>query len=228
GTGVPTEALNLLTRAKDILGTEDLATKMVEAEINGYSSKAAHVTQSYMGYVHLLAACQKAGDSLRVGHCAMRLGRVDGATGGHGGALQNFERGARIFEALGDVRMHAWALRNMGHAQRKLGHYDVAQDVLEKALDLARKTKTQNLEIRVLNDLSRMAMERGHHDQAVSYEKGMDTVLRALQADIIAGRNRDSVMLDFYHLLKLRYASLLPYETDMYVGFYDQLIWANK
>lgn len=228
GDGAPTEALDLLTRAKDILGKEDLAVKMVEAEISGYSSKANHVTQSYMGYMNLLAGCQKAGDSLRVGHCAMRLGRVDGTTGGHGGALRNFERAAHIFEAAGDQMMHAWALRNMGHAQRKLGHYDVAQALLMQALDLARQTETRGLEVRVLNDLSRMAMERGNFDVAVAYEKDLDAVLRNLQMAIDAEDTRDSVRLDFYHLLKLRYASLLPYETDLYVGFYDQLIWAEK
>jgi tetratricopeptide (TPR) repeat protein len=224
GDGAPVDALRLLTRAKDILGKDDLAIRMVETEIMGYSSKADHVQQAYVGYMQLLSLCQKTGDSLRVAHCAMRLGRIDGATGGHGGALQNFARAAHIFDVQKDGLMHAWAFRNMGQAHRKLGHYDVAQEHLEKALHLAQEADARPLTMRILNDLSRLAMEMEDETQAIVWEKEADVVLGHLQQKIQSGERMDSVMLDFYHLLKLRYASLLPYETDLYVGFYDQLI----
>lgn len=224
GDGAPVDALRLLTRAKDLLGKDDLAIRMVEAEIMGYSSKAVHVQQAYVGYMQLITSCAKTGDSVRVAHCAMRLGRIDGATGGHGGALQNFARAAHIFDMQKDVSMHAWALRNMGQANRKLGHYDVAQEHLEKALGLAQEANARALKMRILNDLSRLAMEMEDETRAIQFEKEADAALSDLQQKIRSGERVDSVMLDFYHLLKLRYATLLPYETDLYVGFYDQLI----
>jgi tetratricopeptide (TPR) repeat protein len=222
GDAAPQEALDLLVGAKDILGKEDLAIKMVEMEIMGYSSKAMHVQQAYLGYMQLLSSFQKSGDSLRVGHCAMRLGRVDGATGGHGGALQNFERAAHAFETLGDLPMQAWALRNVGHANRKMGHYEKAGAFLERAL--AEKTDIDVLQVRILNDLSRLSMETEKEEVAFGYEKKAHAVLALIQKKIVQGERGDSVILDFYHLLKLRYATLLPYETDVYTGFYDQLI----
>ena len=44
------------------------------------------------------------------------------------------------------------------------------------------------------------------------------------EEDVRSGRSVDSLLLDYHHLLRLRYASLLPYENDRFTGFYDQLV----
>ena len=48
--------------------------------------------------------------------------------------------------------------------------------------------------------------------------------MRSIAEDLISCTVVDNVLFDFHGLLRLRYANLLPYDADMFEGFYDQLI----
>ena len=49
-------------------------------------------------------------------------------------------------------------------------------------------------------------------------------ILAEIAQDLTGGRISDTVKLDFFQLLKLRYASLLSYGGNPNHGFYNQLI----
>ena len=48
-------------------------------------------------------------------------------------------------------------------------------------------------------------------------------MLRSLAADLQSGALEDNILFDFHGLVRQRYANLLPYGTDLFEGFCDQL-----
>ncbi|MCZ6634857.1 MAG: tetratricopeptide repeat protein [bacterium] len=224
----PEQALQHVEAARPALGKDDFRLNWVEAEMMGHSPRAVHVQGSYMKYLGLIRACESSGDSLRLGWCEMRLGIVEGATGGHSEALKRYGRALEIFEAMKDSVGMGLAMRNMGLASRKKMMYDEAETILNQALVFSQKRGDTALSVKVLNDLSKLYMETGDFPRAAKTDQMVNTVLDSIGEDVRSGRSVDSLILDYHHLIRLRYASLLPYENDRFTGFYDQLVLEEK
>lgn len=223
-TPPPVDALSHLSRARQYLGETDVRVRTVAAELLGQSMKHEHAQAGYQAYVRLIGDFVAVGDSVGVARYVSRLGCLVGNTGGHQDARVHFERAAGIFQAAGLVAERALALRNVGHACRKNGAYAQAERALRTALGLAEEQQDAALQVQIWNDLSRLYGEQALLDEAMRSDARADRLLGEIAREIPEGRAVDSVTLRFQHLLLLRFASLLPYEADLFTGFYDQLI----
>jgi tetratricopeptide (TPR) repeat protein len=224
GQGDVGEALTYLKKAKDLLGAKDVGLQWVGAEIRGQSEDATLVHAGYEGYVALVKHFEQRGDSLAVARCAVRLARIEGEGGDHRLALDGCMRAAAIFEQVGERQETALALRNAGHAHRKLGEYEASERALKKALDLAGQNGDSSVLLRVMDDLSRLYAETDQYELSIDFDRKADALMGHIAEELPEGYSADSVSLSFQHLLLMRFASLLPYEVDLFAGFYDALV----
>jgi tetratricopeptide (TPR) repeat protein len=153
------------------------------------------------------------------------MGALEGTSGGHEAALEIYTQIAAIHRKEKDHIKLGTALRNIGFAHRKLGNYDRSAAILKSALEMARITENRRLTVITLNDLAQLYSEIGNQDLSLQFDTTCQDTLKAIVNDLRSGKTRDSVTFDFHHLLRLRYANLLPYETDPFDGFYDQLVF---
>lgn len=224
GIGHVDVALDYLNQAKEILGNQEVRVQMVEAEILGQSGQATFMASALVTYAKLQRVFENRGDSLWGARCGVRWARVHGDLGQHGQALQGFVRSAGIFEATEQWRETALALRNAGHAQRKLGDYVASEVHLKRALVFARKSEDAAIVLRVLDDLVRLLSETHHYEAAIAFDLEADVLMEKIVQAVPQGYAADSVSLSLQHLLLLRFASVLPYEVDLFNGFYDMLL----
>ncbi len=221
--GKEEEAVVSLGRAGEMVDKEDLRLSCVDAEILGHSGDVQKAQKGYTKFMSLLNACRARGDSSGVVVCAMRLGCLEGTTGGHEDALKNYAEVFNIVRAWGDTVQMGMALRNMGLANRKLRQYPESEKTYQEALGLARGSRNPGLAAEVLNDLSMLYAEMGDEVRAEETDREAEAALRSIADGLKKGLLVDSVLLDFYQIVKVRFANLLPYDGDLFVGFYDQL-----
>ena len=217
------DSLPDLKEARELLGEEDFRMARVEAQILCNSEQAEHAQAGYMAFVRLSATHEKDGNRMCGARCAVCMGHAEGKSGGHRSALQYYEKALEIYLAEGDSVGAGLALRNIGLARRKLRQYPESEAACRKALDMARGTENTRLEIEALNDLSLLYMEMGDEAGARSADREARAAVQAVAEAIRSGQLDDTVLLDFYQVLKIRYANLLPYSTEMFAGFCDQL-----
>ncbi|MBT5829546.1 MAG: tetratricopeptide repeat protein [Candidatus Latescibacteria bacterium] len=224
GTNKVADAIVYLNKAEGILEQGDGRLALVDAEIRALSGDAVLEAEGYRGYVALIDYFEQSGDRLAMARCAVRLARLDGKRGADRMALQRCLTAADVFEKAGEMGEVAFALRNAGHAHRKLGAYVPAETFLKKALDAAQENGQASVVLRVLDDLSRLYAEMDRYEQAIDFDRQADALLHKIAESVPQGYAADSVSLSFQHLLLLRFASLLPYEADLFAGFYDALV----
>lgn len=217
-------ALVYLDLAKNGLGAANAQLARVGAEIRRGSGDPHLEGLGYREYVALIDLFRQGGEHLAKARCAVRLACLDGKRGAHDTALNRCLMAAEIFKTEGEVGEAAFALRNAGHAHRKLGDYTLAEKTLKEALDAARKSGQASIELRVLDDLSRLYAEMDQYDLAIDFDEQADALLYKIAKSVPQGYAADSVSLSLQHLLLLRFASVIPYEADRFAGFYDALI----
>lgn len=215
------EVTDSIARARELLGEDDWRLGYLEAGVQSHSSDAHRVQAGYAG---LLKACRASGDSAGVVLCAMHLGQVEGSTGGHRAALAYYTRALEILRSERDSSRIGLALRNIGLAHRKLRQYSESEAASQEAVGLARTQGDRRLVVEVLNDLSMLYVEMGEDARARDRDMETEKALRSIAEDLKRGRLTDTVLLDFYQLLNMRYLNRTSYDTDLFVGFYDQLM----
>lgn len=222
--GKEEEALATLDRVRELTGKDDVRLAGIEVEVRGNSNDGVQMQAGYMKCLETLNACRAKGDASSVALYAMRMGCMEGGTGGHSDALKYYTEALQVLRAEGDTARAGLALRNIGLACRKLGKYPESEAALREALDLARACGDRRLTVEVLNDMSMLYAEMGDGARAQTCDQEAEAALRVVAEDLRQGRLNDTVLLDFYKLLQVRYANLPPYYTDLFVGFYDQLV----
>ena len=76
----------------------------------------------------------------------------------------------------------------------------------------------------VLNAMIVLYMNMGDEARARDCNREAEEVLEAIAEDLRQGRLTDTVMLDFFGLLQMRYSNLPPCNADLFVGCFDQLV----
>ena len=209
-----------IRRARELLGEDDWGSAWAEAEVQSQSKD----TGGYMKYMELFKECHTRDDNTDVAHCAMRLGRIEGTTGGRQAALEYYTMALEILRAERDPSGIGLALRNVGLALRKLRQYPESEAAFREALDLAHNRGDRRLIVEILNDLSVLYAEMGDNARARDWDLEAEEALQSIAEDLKRGQLTDTVLLDFYRFLKVRYVNRAPYDTDLFVGFYDQLV----
>jgi tetratricopeptide (TPR) repeat protein len=221
--GKEKEALGSLDLARGLSGKDDFRLACVEAEVRSNSNDVEQAQAGYVKCQEMLNGCRARGDSSGVLVCAMRMGYLEGTTGGHEDALKYYTEALQIVRAWGDTSRMGVALRNIGLANRKLRQYPESEAAYREALDLARAAGNRGLAAGILNDLSMLYAEMGDEARAEATDREAEEALRSIADDLRQGKLRDTVLLDFYQGVKVRFANLLPYNTDLFAGFCDQL-----
>ena len=216
-------ALASLDRARELLGKDDFRLTCIEAEVRGNSNDSEQAQAGYMKCLEMLNGCRARGDSSGVVMCAMRMGYLDGTTGGHEDALKYYTEALKIVRAWGDTSRMSVALRNIGLANRKLRQYPESEAAYREGLSLAGAAGQRAQAAEILNDLSMLYAEMGDEARAEATDREAEAALRSVADDLSQGRLKDTVLLDFYQGVKVRFANLLPYDADLFAGFCDQL-----
>lgn len=212
-----------LDRARELLGKDDPGLASVEAEVYSNSNDGAQAQAGYVKCLEMLNRCRAGGDSSGVVVCAMRMGCLEGTTGGHEDALKYYTEALNIVRARRDTSRIGVALLNVGLANRKLRQYTQSEAGYREALDLARAAGNRGLAAEALNALSMLYAEIGDEARAETTDREAEAALRSIVDDLRQGRLSDTVLLDLYRVIQVRFANLLPYNTDLFVGFCDQL-----
>ena len=216
-------ALACLDRAGELLGKDDSGLASVEGTVRSNSNDGEQAQAGYMKCLEMLNKSRAGRDSSGVAVCAMRMGYLEGTTGGHEDALKNYTEALQIVRAWRDTSRMGVALRNVGLAHRKLRQYVESEAAYREALDLTRTARNQGVAAEVLNDLSMLYAEMGDEARAEATDREAEAALRSVADDLSHGRLNDTILLDFYRVVQVRFANLLPYDTDLFVGFCDQL-----
>lgn len=148
---------------------------------------------------------------------------IAGAWGETGRAVVLYSETEKIYATLGDARAAALARRNGGVARLRGRNLDRASFALEAAADMARQASDPRLEFIVLNDLG-MALAQAD-DQAVAeeFDRRAEAKLAQLAEEIRQGRLVDTPMVDYYHLLRMRYLDKPAFLIDPFPWLLDQL-----
>ena len=220
----PDEAVAILDGVGELLDAEDVRLACVRAQILCSSNQGARVQAGYAQYAELRRARLASGDSTGVALVSLRMGRTEGLTGGHLSALKFFTEALELLRVREDSCGMALALRNIGLAHRKVMHYPESEAAFKQALGLAEAQADRKGVAVVSNDLSLLYAEIGDNDRARVWDLKASEAMRAIVDDLNQGRLADSVLFDFFQLVKMRYANIQPYTADMFTGFYDQLV----
>ncbi|MDP6779483.1 MAG: tetratricopeptide repeat protein [Candidatus Latescibacteria bacterium] len=220
----PDDAIAVLDQAAKWLEPEDPDLACVRAEILCCSNQGPRVQEGYAAYTSLHRGCLASGDSAKAALIATRLGRTEGLTGGHLSALKFFAEAMKLQRARDDSSDMALALRNIGLAHRKVMRYEESEAALKEALSLAEMQQDRRRVVVVSNDLSLLYAEIGDNEKAREWDLKANEAMRAIVSDLDQGRLVDSVLFDFFQLVKMRYANIQPYTADLFEGFYDQLV----
>jgi tetratricopeptide (TPR) repeat protein len=216
-------ALACLGRARLLRGGNEAALACLEASVLGNTNDAVRLQDVYIRCLGEIHRCRAGGDSAGTAICAMTLGFLDGTTGDHQGALRYFSEALSLFHARADSLRAGLMMENVGLAQRKLGSYAEARRSYQEALVMARARGEQRLAVELLNDLSMLHSEMGDQPGAEQYDREAEEACNTLAEDLRLGKADDTVLVDFLDLVQARYANMLPYHTDPFVGFCDRL-----
>ena len=219
----PEQAIEDLRRAAALLDTGDLRMRIVTAEIMARSNRPERFSSGYTELARLVALCKQKGLSGSASVCARHLAVMEGVSGGHRAALKYNAVAHKVEQAQGHDLEAADALRNIALAQRKLEKYAASEESLHQSLALASKLHNKRMQFVVLNDLALLLTEAGRGQAAQLMDVRADSMLRSLAADLQSGALEDNILFDFHGLVRQRYANLLPYGTDLFEGFCDQL-----
>jgi tetratricopeptide (TPR) repeat protein len=171
----------------------------------------------------MISTCEANGDSLMLAQCMMRLGRIEGGSGGHSAAETNFTRALGIYEAAGNVNQAMVAARNIGLARWKQKRLEAAAEILEKTYERAKAENSPRTSLLILNDLSMLYTSLNQPEEAIRHDRAADDLLLSMAEDITAGKLEDHLNLDFWLLYKQRYIGKPSYELEMFDGFFSYL-----
>jgi len=133
-------------------------------------------------------------------------------------AQAEFIRLAARYQASGEVRAEATAVRFIGEIHWRMGDYDSAADVLDQALELAVAARDLDLEAKVLNVIGLLRWDLGEYDAALaSFERAGEIAAdlgdRRMQGAVLnnSALVRDElgeyrISLDQYHQVLKLYA----------------------
>lgn len=217
GNSEPDDALRNIEEARSLLGTVPHILDQIESELLTRSNQAERVQSGFERYLQILSVYESNGDSLSIGRCSARMGRVEGATGGHGSAKRAFVRAFSILDALGREVEADFALRNAGVAKWKLGDFGGARQMLEQVVARSPESRSAML---ALNDISMLLAAQGETQEAIRFDLAANRVLRAI---LKRYPDHGSVTHDLSHLYKMRYVGRPTYTVDMFGGFFDYL-----
>jgi len=203
-----------LARARELLGV-DWRLEYVASALRLWADM--ELWQAYPRFEGLLERARQSGDTSRVAATLMALGWV-------GGDVRHFEEAIRLFEARGDTRSVVFARTNLGIIFLRSGELERAETELVEALDLARRVADPRLEFIVQNDLSVVYARAGAAARAREADLQAEAVLGGITEDLRQGRRQDTVLLDYYHLLRMRYLTRHIFLFDPFPWLFDQLV----
>jgi len=148
---------------------------------------------------------------------------IAGAWGETGRAVALYSETEKIYAALGDAGAAALARRNGSVARLRGRDLDRASFALRAAADMARQASDLRLEFIVLNDLGVALAQAGDQPAAEEVDRRAESALARLAEEIRQGRLQDTPMVDYYHLLRMRYLDKPAFVIDPFPWLLDQL-----
>jgi len=203
-----------LARARELLGT-DWRLEYVASALRLWADM--ELWRAYPRFEALLERARQSGDQSRVTATLMALGWV-------GADVRHYKEALRLFEARGDTRSIVVARLNLGILSLRSHDLDRAQTQLQNARDLARRAADPRLEFIALNDLSIVYARAGAAARAREADLQAEAVLGGITEDLRQGRRQDTVLLDYYHLLRMRYLTRPICLVDPFPWLFDQLV----
>jgi hypothetical protein len=91
------------------------------------------------------------------------------------------------------------------------------------ALNAVRKIKNDRLEFTVLNDLGIIYAQAGKQKEARRADQEAEAALARVADALSSQRLRDTPLIDFYHLLRMRYLTLPTLLIEPFNCVLDQL-----
>jgi tetratricopeptide (TPR) repeat protein len=210
----PDQGNGELERARTLLGAGDWRRDFASVGIRYWADLAVGPTMEES--IDLLARARQNGDQTQLAAALMIAGGLEGS-------VRKLQEAVDLFEELGQPHAAALGQRNIGIAHLRQGELEEAGDRLEKALEQARAAANKRLEFIVLNDLSVVRARAG--DQRGSREADLhaEAVLAELPGALQQHQVQDTLMLDSYHLLRLRYLTTPGFLPDLFPWLFDQL-----
>ena len=148
---------------------------------------------------------------------------IAGAWGETGRSVALYSETEKIYAELGDARAAALARRNGSVARLRSGNLDRASVSLRAAAEMARQASDLRLEFIVLNDLGVALAQAGDQPGAEEVDRQAESTLARLAEEIRQGRLQDTPMVDYYHLLRMRYLDKPGFVIDPFPWLLDQL-----
>ena len=210
-----------LQRAAALLGEDDWRLQFLATALQFWSD-----LDFWPAFDHISELAERArnsGDPGRITPVLMALGWLHASQGGGESAVELYGEAIRFFEERGDAASVALARRNIGVAYLRIGDLARAQAELEKALEEARRADNVRLEFVALNDLGIAYAQAGEAGRALKADLEAEEVIAGLADDLRQGRRADSLLVDFYHLLRMRYLTLPTLLLDPFPYLLDQL-----
>lgn len=212
--GEPEQGNRELERARTLLGAADWRRDFASVAIRYWAD--LQVGETFQAATMLLERARRAGKKERVAAALMVAGALQGSA-------PQLEEAMGLFEELGQPRTAALGLRNVGVVHLRWRELGAAEDQLVEALGRARTLGDKRLEFIVLNDLSVVRAQAGDDGPAREADLEAEALLAGLTGALQQRQVQATLMLDAYHLLRLRYLTMPLPLIDFFPWFFDQL-----
>jgi len=209
------------SRAASILGEEDWRLGFATTAIRLWDT--LDILAAYERCDGLLDQARESGDATRVAAILMLFGWVKVPANLIEEAIADFEEASGIYEDLGEESSELVARRNIGIAHLRSGRFIRAENLLTEALEETRRVGASDLEFALLDDLSVGYAQAGDQRRAQEADRQAETVLAGIGEALQSGQMIDTPMLDYYHLLRMRYLSQPVFFLEPFPWIVDQM-----
>lgn len=210
-----------LRRAAALLGEDDWRLQFLVTTLELWSD--LDLGPVFEKVRSLAERARQSGDPGRLAPALMVLGWIEAAQGGGEYAVELYREAIGLFEERGDAASVALAHRNIGVAYLRVRDFARARAELEKGLEEARRAGDVRLEFAALNDLGVAYALAGESGRALTADREAEEVIAGLADDLRQDRRADTLLVDFYHLLRMRYLTLPALLLDPFPFILDQL-----
>jgi tetratricopeptide (TPR) repeat protein len=207
--------------AAKLLGEDDWNLGFVKVSILLWAN--LDMWPAYTAFEKLRDRAREADDPKRLAAASVNLGWVIAGSGNDDAAVKVYEEAIALFKKMGDVYSIAIVRRNIGIAYLRVGKLEEAEHALMEALSAARRIENTRLEFAVLNDLGIAHAQAGRQKAAREADLEAEVALARVADGLRSQRLRDTPLIDYYHLLRMRYLTLPTLLIEPFNCVLDQL-----
>ncbi len=144
---------------------------------------------------------QELKDNERIAYSYNSLGLIYAKKSEHEKAIDYFDKSLKLKKPFSnDVRISE-SLKNLGISYAAIGHLDLAEANLKKALTLIDNTKDYYDRVETLNELALVYFHRKMYDQSLTYLKEARIYIASLNVNKVLKERNYQISAELYHQL---------------------------